>query len=275
MSASPVLAVGRWVPHAVITLITLIVIVPMLWVVVASFRQGGQVLSGGLFDFTDFGFRNYITVLRSSLPRNFVNSVIACGLASVLSVAVGAVTAYGFSRYRFTGAGAIFWGMLLLQLIPAASLVVPLYKLWGDLGLFNNLLGLALAYGGMSTAVCVLLLKGYIDEIPRELDEAAAIDGCSRWTTFWRVVVPLLAPALAACGIYVFIISWQEFVIASSLINDSSLATITVGLQGFSGEYTTDYGAILAGSVLTALPIVILFAVFQRQFVQTVTGGLK
>ena len=268
-------SVVQKVPHAVVTIVALIVIVPMAWVVVASLRQGGQILSGGLFDFTDLGFDNYRRVLESSIPQNFVNSVIACAIASILAISVGAVTAFGFSRYTFRGAKVIFWTMLLLQLIPAASLVVPLYKLWGQLGLFNNLLGLGVAYGGMSTAVCVLLLKGFIDELPRELDEAAAIDGCSKWTAFWRIIFPLLRPALAASGIYVFIMTWQEFVIASSLINDPSLATITVGLQGFSGQYTTDYGAILAGSVLTALPILVLFAIFQKQFVQTVTGGLK
>jgi arabinogalactan oligomer / maltooligosaccharide transport system permease protein len=264
----------RVLPSAAITVIALAVLIPLLWVIVASLRQG-RVLTGGLFDFTNFGWGNYVTVLHSSIPRNFLNSVIACSLASILAVAVGAVTGYGFSRFSFPGSKAIFWGLLLIQLIPAASLVVPLYKLWGNLGLFNNLGGLAVAYAGMSTAVCVLLLKGYIDDIPRELDEAAAIDGCSRWTTFWRVIFPLLRPALAACGIYAFIGAWQEFVIASSLINDNSLATITVGLQNFSGQYTTDYGAILAGSVVTALPIIVLFALFQKQFVSTVTGGIK
>jgi ABC-type glycerol-3-phosphate transport system permease component len=261
-------------PHAVILALAVVVAVPMLWVVAASLRER-NVLTGGLFDFSDFGFANYDRALSSNLPRNFLNSVIASSLASVLAVAVGTVTAYGFSRFRFRGSTALFWSMLLLQLIPSASLVVPLYKLWGTLGLFNSLSGLAVAYAGLSTAVCVLLIKGFVDEIPRELDEAAAIDGCSSWATFWRVVLPLLRPALAAGGIFVFITTWQEFVIASSVTNDPSLYTVTVGLQQFSGEFRTDFGAILAGSVLTALPIVVVFAIFQRQFVQTVTGGVK
>jgi ABC-type glycerol-3-phosphate transport system permease component len=258
----------------VIVVLALVVAIPMLWAVSASLRES-QVLTGGLFDFSDLGFGNYARALQSNLPRNFLNSVIACGLASLLSVAAATVTAYGFSRFTFRGAKALFWSMLLLQLIPAASLVVPLYRLWGELRLFNNLAGLGLAYAGMSTAVCVLLIKGYVDEIPRELDETAALDGCSNWSTFWRVVMPLLGPAMTAGGIFVFITTWQEFVIASSVMNDPKLYTITVGLQGFSGQYRTDYGAILAGSVLTALPIVLVFAIFQRQFVKTVTGGLK
>jgi ABC-type glycerol-3-phosphate transport system permease component len=261
-------------PHAVIAVLALTVAVPMLWVIMASLRQG-QVLTGSLFDLSDLGFGNYARVLRSNLPRTFLNSLIACGVATVLSVAAATVTAYGFSRFTFRGARLLFWTMLLLQLIPAASLIVPLYKLWGDLGLFNNLLGLALAYAGMSTAVCVLLIKGFVDEIPRELDESAAIDGCSSWSTFWRVIMPLLRPAMAAGGIFVFITTWQEFVIASSVLNDPNLYTITVGLKGLSGQFRTDFGAIMAGSVLTALPVVLVFAAFQRHFVRTVTGGLK
>jgi ABC-type glycerol-3-phosphate transport system permease component len=267
-------AVARKGPHAVIAVLLVIVGTPMLWVVMASLRQG-SVLTGRLLDFSHLGFANYTRAMKSGLPRDVLNSLIACGVATALSVSAATVTAYGFSRFRFRGARLLFWTMLLLQLIPAASLVVPLYKLWGDLGLFNNLLGLALAYAGMSTAVCVLLIKGFVDEIPRDLDEAAAIDGCSAWSTFFRVVLPLLRPAMTAGGIYVFILSWQEFVIASSVMNDPSLYTITVGLYGFQGQFRTDFGGLLAGSVVTALPVVLVFAAFQRHFVNAVVGGLK
>jgi len=261
-------------PHAVIAAIGLVVLVPMLWVVAASLRQR-NVLTGGFTDFSDFGFGNYSRALHASLARNLLNSLIASGIASVLAVAAATVTAYGFSRFSFRGARPLFWAMLLLQLIPTASLVVPLYRLWGELRLFNSIGGLGLAYAGLSTAVCVLLIKGFVDEIPRDFDEAAAIDGCSSWAVFWRVVLPLLGPAMVAGGIFVFITTWQEFVIASSVTNDPRYYTVTVGLQQFSGEYRTDYGAILAGSVLTALPIVLVFAAFQRYFVQTVTGAVK
>lgn len=264
---------GR-LPHAVIAAIALVVLVPMLYVVAASLRQR-NVLTGGLTDFSDYGLDNYTRALQGNLGRNLLNSLIASGLASLTAVAVGTVTAYGFSRFTFRGSKVLFWAMLLLQLIPAASLVVPLYKLWGRLGLFNSLGGLGLAYAGLSTAVCVLLIKGFVDEIPRDFDEAAACDGCSSWGTFWRVVLPLLGPAMVAGGIFVFITTWQEFVIAASLTNDPLHYTVTVGLQQFTGEHRTDNGAILAGSVLTALPIVLVFAAFQRHFVQTVTGAVK
>lgn len=266
--------VARRTPHLVVTLIVLFVAIPMLWVVMASLRQG-QVLTGDFFDFSNLGLAAYERALQSTLPINLMNSFIACGFASILAVLAGTITAYGFSRFRFRGAKVLFWALLLLQLIPAATLVVPLYKLWGDLRLFNNLIGLGFAYAGISVAVCVLLVKSFIDEIPRELDEAAALDGCSKWSIFWRVILPLLGPPMAASGIFVFVTTWQEFVIASSLLNDPQLYTITVGLQSFRGQFTTDTGAILAGAVITALPVLVIFSVFQKYFVQSMAGGLK
>ncbi len=261
-------------PNLVLLLILLIVVVPFVWVLLASFRQA-NVLPGSIFDFSHFGFANYVKVLTGSLPSNLVNSAIACVVAAVLSVFVSAVAAYAFSRFTFRGRYLLFWMILVVQVIPAVSMVVPLYKQWADLNLFNSVVGLGIAYAGLNTAVCMLLLKGFVDEIPRELDEAAAIDGCSHFGAFRRVVLPLLAPALTSAGIYVLVATWQEYVIASSLLNDPGSFTATVGLQNLVGEYTTDYGEIMAESVVTAIPVIIVFAIFQRQFVQTVTGGLK
>lgn len=264
-----------WTSRVVLfVLVVLVVLVPFTWVLLASFRQT-NVLTGSTFDVSDLGLRNYTTVLDRGLPGNLVNSAIACLLAAVLSVSVGAVAAYAFSRFTFRGSRALFWLILVVQVIPGVTVVVPLYKLWASLSLFNSVIGLGIAYAGLNTAVCMLLLKGFVDDIPRQLDEAAAIDGCGHVATFRRVVLPLMAPALTAAGIYVLVNTWQEFVIASSLLNDPESFTATVGLQNLVGQYSTDYGGIMAGSVLTAIPVILIFALFQKQFVQTVTGGLK
>ncbi|HEX8487936.1 MAG TPA: carbohydrate ABC transporter permease [Propionibacteriaceae bacterium] len=265
---------GGWLSQAVLLVILVLVTVPFLWVILASLRER-NVLTGSFSDFSSFGFANYQRVLEDGLAANLVNSAVACVVASLLSVSVSVAAAYAFSRFRFRGSQALFWLILVVQVIPAVSMVVPLYKLWATLQLFNSVVGLGIAYAGLNTAVCMLLLKGFVDDIPRELDEAAAVDGCTPFTTFRRVVLPLLAPALTSAAIYVLVITWQEFVIASSLLNDPVSFTATIGLQNLVGQYTTDYGAIMAGSVLTAIPVVIIFALFQRQFVQTVTGGLK
>lgn len=263
-----------FLPNFVLLVVLVLVVVPFVWVILASFRQS-NVLTGSVFDFSNLGLTNYLTVISAGLPLNLLNSVVACGSAAVLSVVVSAVAAYSFSRFTFRGSRALFWMILVVQVIPAVSMVVPLYKLWADFQLFNSVLGLGLAYAGLNTAVCMLLLKGFVDDIPRELDEAAAIDGCSPFGSFRRVVLPLLAPALTSAGIYVLVTTWQEYVIASSLMNNPASFTATVGLENLVGQYTTNYGAIMAGSVLTSIPVIIVFAIFQKQFVQTVTGGLK
>lgn len=265
---------GNLVPQVVLLVILLAVLVPFVWVILASFREG-DVLTGGILDFSTFGFSHYATVLTGGLLGSLVNSAIACVLAAVLSVGVSAVAAYAFSRFRFRGSNALYWLILVVQVIPAVSMVVPLYKLWATLHLFNSVIGLGIAYAGLNTAVCMLLLKGFVDDIPRELDEAAAIDGCGPFNAFRRVVLPLLAPAITSAGIYVLVITWQEYVIASSLLNDPGSFTATLGLQNLVGQFSTDYGAIMAGSVLTSIPVIAVFAFFQKQFVQTVTGGLK
>lgn len=261
-------------PNLVLLVIFAAVAVPFLWVIMASFRQT-DVLTGSIFDLSHLGLGNYLTVLKGNLPQDLVNSVIACVVAAVLSVGVSAVAAYAFSRFEFAGSTLLFRLILVVQVIPAVSMVVPLYKLWANLHLFNSVVGLGIAYAGLNTAVCMLLLKGFVDEIPRELDEAAAIDGCSNFGAFRRVVLPLLAPAITSAAIYVLVITWQEYVIASSLLNSPGSFTATLGLENLVGQYTTNYGAIMAGSVLTAIPVIVVFAIFQKQFVQTVTGGLK
>lgn len=261
-------------PNLVVLALVAIVAVPFIWVILASFRES-NVLTGSPFNLSLYGPANYIKVLTGTLPANLINSAIACIVASVVSVLVSAIAAYAFSRFTFPGSRALYWSILVVQVIPAVSIVVPLYKLWADLDLFNSVIGLGIAYAGLNTAVCMLLLKGFVDDIPRELDEAAAIDGCSPFGAFRRVVLPLLAPALTSAGIYVLVITSQEFVIASSLLNDPNAFTATVGLRSLAGQYVTDYGGIMAGSIVTALPVIIIFAIFQRQFVQTVTGGVK
>jgi len=265
---------GTFIPQVVLLVILLTVLVPFAWVVLASFR-GTDVLTGSVLDYSHFGFSHYSAVLTGGLLGDVVNSAIACITVSILSVGVSGFAAYAFSRFTFRGSNGLLWLILVVQVIPAVSMVVPLYKLWAELHLFNNVVGLGIAYAGLNTAICVLLLKGFVDEIPKEFDEAALIDGCSPFGVFRRVVLPLLAPALTSAGIYVLVTTWQEYVIASSLLNKPGSFTATVGLQNLVGQYTTDYGGIMAGSVLTAIPVIVVFALFQKQFVQTVTGGLK
>lgn len=254
--------------------ITLVMMVPFLWTVLESL-QGGDVLSSSLGNL-HFTLANYIFVIgHTGMLHQFGNSFIACLAATAISVPVTAMAAYGYSRLRFRGRRVLFFGVLVTQVLPATALVIPLYKVWSLGHLFNNLFALGVAYAAFTMALGILLMKNFLDNLPVSLDEAAIIDGCSHWGVFWHVLRPLITPGIAATAIFVFVNAWQDYLLASSLITQPGNFTVNVGLYSFEGAVTTNWGAILATSVLVSLPSVIVFASAQRYFVRTVSGGIK
>lgn len=254
--------------------ICFVMLVPFLWTVLESFH--GSDVFGSVFTVFRPSLSNYRFVFsQTQLLRQFGNSFIACLTAMVLSVPVTAMAAYGYSRFRFRGRRVLFFGVLVTQILPATALVIPLYKVWSLGHLFNNLLALGVAYAAFNMALGILLVKNFLDNLPISLDEAALIDGCTRWKTFWYVLRPLVTPAIAAAAVFVFVNAWQDYLLASSLITNNSDFTVNVGLYSFEGAVTTNWGAILATSVLVSLPSVVMFATAQRYFVRVVTGGVK
>lgn len=267
-------SIQRILLHLAVIVVAIITIIPFVWVISASLRAT-NVTTGGLLP-ENPSLDNYIYVLtNSSLPMNFVNSLVACCFATLVNIPVATLAAFAFSRLRFYGKGNLYLSVLVTQLLPGAAIVIPLYQLWASIGFFNDRFALGLAYAGITMAVGVLLLRGYFDTIPRDLDDAAAIDGCNSLQTFYLVLLPLAKPAIIATAIYTFLTTWQDFLFSSSLINDPAQFTLMVGLYSFIGAFTTNWGAIMAGAVITAAPIVIIFAVLQKYFVQTVVGSVK
>ncbi len=181
---------------------------------------------------------------------------------------------FGFSRFHFRGRNLLLIILLISQLLPAA-IVVPLFLQLSALHLLNAPGALGVTYAGLTVPLIVLLLINFCYGIPRELDEAAAIDGCTKFSMFWRIHLPLLRPGLAAAAIFIFINTWQEFLLAISLTTKADNYTLPVGLFAFQGQFVTDWGGIMAMAVVIALPAVILFAVLQNQFVSSLTGAVK
>ncbi len=257
-----------------VVVVAVFTIIPFVWVISASLRTS-NVITGGIVP-NHPSLANYTYVLtNSSLPANFVNSLVACGFATLLNIPVATLAAFAFSRLHFLGKRHLYLSVLITQLLPGAAIVIPLYQLWATVGFFNSRFALGLAYAGITMAVGILLLRGFFDTIPRDLDEAAAIDGCNLLQTFYLILLPLAKPAIIATAIYTFLTTWQDFLFSSSLMNDPSQFTLTVGLYSFIGDYATNWGAIMAGAVITAAPIVIIFALLQKYFVQTVVGSVK
>lgn len=217
---------------------------------------------------------NYYKVLfESNIPRYFLNSVVisvgSTGLALVLAI----FASYGFARFDFKGKPLLQACVLIGQLLPTAAIIVPLFVTLRVLGLVNTYWGLILVYMIITLPLSVWMLTSYFKAIPVELEEAAIIDGASRLGVLFRVPLPLSIPGIVAVIVYAFVTTWNEFIFALCFATDSSVKTLPIGLAEFSTEFNTDWGAVMAASVIMTLPIALLFLSMQRLFVGGLTAG--
>jgi len=217
---------------------------------------------------------NYQKVLfESRIPRYFLNSIVisvgSTGLALILAI----FAANGFARFRFKGQA--FWQTFILvgQLLPTAAIIVPLFITLKVLGLINTYWGLILVYMIITLPLSVWMLTSYFKAIPIELEEAAVIDGCSRVGILFRITLPLSLPGLVAVLVYAFITTWNEFIFALCFATDSTVKTLPIGLAEFSTEFNTDWGSVMAASMVMTIPIALLFLVFQKLFIGGLTAG--
>jgi multiple sugar transport system permease protein len=192
---------------------------------------------------------------------------------TVLSIALAVFPAYALSRFRFGGKGAIGFGLFATQMLPEAMLIVPLYAIFAQMSLLNTLSGLILANTAFTVPVITWILKGAIDGVPIEVEEAARVDGCTRIGIVLSVVVPLIAPTLAAAAVISFFHGWNEYVFAQTLVTEDRLHTASVGLASFIGELSTPLDAVMAVGVMYTLPAVFFYLIVQRHVVSGMTAG--
>jgi ABC-type glycerol-3-phosphate transport system permease component len=249
---------------------------PIIWMYVASLRPNLDIRSGNPFP-TRVSFDNFVHLFQLGIvPQAFLNSAIVALTSSVTVTAVSTLAAYGLSRFTFRGRG--FAGGLLLagQLVPGLVVLVPLVVAFRQLGLSDSLVGVTIAHLTLGIPIAVLLLRNYLADIPVALEEAAIVDGCSRVGALFRIVLPLLRPALAAVTAFSFILSWGEYVVALSLITTESKKTLPLAMQSLFQLYGVDLGVVMAFGVVISLPVAILFMFIQRSFVSNLgTGGVK
>ncbi|HUB08717.1 MAG TPA: sugar ABC transporter permease [Myxococcales bacterium] len=210
------------------------------------------------------------------LWRQLGNSCVVALATAVVGLASSATAAYAFSRLRFRGRQGSLAFFLATQMFPGTMMAIPLYILLDDLHLLDSLLGLVLVYSTTAVPFCVWTLKGYLDTLPRELDEAARIDGASSWQIFTRVVLPLARPALAVTALFAFLSAWNEYILAATFLGDERTFTLPVALQRYVGEYHTEWGHFAAGALVVSLPVMLVFFALQKQLVAGLTaGGVK
>lgn len=216
-------------------------------------------------------------LIRGSFPTYLRNSAVAASISTVLSLVIGYLAAYALARFRFPGRDLLSQVILLAYMFPGVLLLVPLFLIFFRLHLVDSMTGLIVAYLTFSLPLSIWLLKGFIAAVPVDLEEAALLDGCGRLRAMWDICLPLTVPGTVAVGAFAFILAWSDYVFAITLINSENLRTVTAGIRTLTtGPYGIQYGIIMAGATVTALPVIILFAIFQRFIVGgLVSGGVK
>lgn len=252
----------------------LVMVVPLVYMLSTSFMSHAYVLkSPPEFIPSHPTLANYISAWQANnFGQAFLNSAIVACCATVLNVLLGASLAFAFARYPFPGRTVLFYGMLATMTVPALVLIIPQFVLASSLHLTNSRLGLILIYAaGMGFSV--YLLKAYFEDMPQDLFDAAALDGCGVFRTLWYIALPLARPALAAATIFSFAGNWDEFTLALTLNNDQSLFTLPVAIQQFYSNHGTDWGVVFAATTIAMVPILVIFLLFQRHFVSGIASG--
>jgi multiple sugar transport system permease protein len=262
--------VSRWQIYVPLGLYLLFTLVPFYWMVVFAVRPRG---SSSLLPWP-ITTENFDTVWNGLGFGVFFANSLKVGVVSLIATTVVALAGgYALARYNFRGRTVFLVAMLCTQFIPGAMMLIPLFEIFRTLDLVNNLWALVIAETVFQLPLSLILLSGFIRNIPVELEEAAWVDGCSRFRGFLIVVLPLLRPALVAVGSFAFIHSWNNFLFALMFISEQGKYTIPVGLAFTLGEFSVDFGALAAGGVVAAVPVVLVFAVIQRYLVQGLSAG--
>lgn len=255
-----------------------VMILPFAYMVATSLKHNAVVLSvPPQFIPHHPTLANYGNAWTSNqFGRYFLNSVIVAVATTFLAVLLSSMMAYSFARFRFPGRGLMFGLVLIGLMVPTMMLLIPQFLLARQIHALNSLWGLVFFYTGMNLGLNTFLLRSFFQDIPRDLEEAMVVDGAGPWTRYRRLILPLSRPALATVAIFTFLASWDEFVWALTVINDPNKRTLPIAIALFQGEHTTHWELVFAASVIAIIPVIGIFALFQRQFVSGLaTGALK
>lgn len=262
--------------YLIILFMTIIIIYPILWVIGASLTPGTSIISSALIP-KNTTFEHYKTVFnpeKSDYLLWYWNTLKVCIITMISSVIVISLMAYAFSRYRFIGRKYGLIAFLILQMIPNFSALIAIFILAQVTGLLDTHIGLILIYVGGAIPMNTWLMKGYLDSIPKELDESARIDGAGHFRIFWQIIMPLAKPIIAVVALFNFIAPFTDFILAKIMLRSPENYTLAVGLYDLvSRQYGSEFTTFAAGSVLIAIPISILFLSFQKYFVSGLTAG--
>ncbi|AZO93639.1 carbohydrate ABC transporter permease [Halocella sp. SP3-1] len=256
-----------------LSILVLITLLPMFWVVISSLKSNADFFSSPLNFPQKLLFKNYVTAWQRGLSQYFLNSIIVTTISVFLTVFIAASCSYALTRFNFKGKKIIFYTILAGLLLSPQVALLPLYQLLNNLNIYNTYLALILPYVGFQLPFVVFLMRAYFLSFPKEIEESAYLDGCNTFSVFFRIVLPISKPIIATAVIVSSRLIWNEFLFGLVFIDDKSLMTIPVGLTNFQSALQTDYSSLMAGIVIAAIPMVVIFLLLQKYFVRGLTAG--
>ncbi|MBA0051512.1 carbohydrate ABC transporter permease [Streptomyces sp. AJS327] len=266
---------GRLGYNALGLLATLVMAFPVYWLVVSALRPNHEIRS---YDQTlwpsSVTLDNFTRATETRFFWTAIQSSLVICVTSVLgAMVIGTIAAFAIGRFRFLGRKAFMMVLILVQLLPPTAMLIPIYVQLNSLGALNEYWGVIVVYLVTVLPFTTWMVRGFVVNIPRELEESAMVDGCTRMGAFRRVILPLLAPGLAAASIFALITAWNEYLFAYVLMQDNDKYTLNVWLMNFTTDRGTDYGGLMAGSVMISIPVVIFFLLVQKKMATGLTSG--
>ena len=278
MSIDLALRPGRWlgeaVRYAVVGLATVVVGYPVFWMLQQSFKTKFELYANVWGLPQQLFLDNYVQAWRIARMGTYIfNSVVVSVATVVVVLVLASLAGYAFARMRFAGRQVLFYAFVFTLIVPLQVTIIPLYAVVSGLGLTNTYFALILPYAAGGLPLSIFLLRAFFESVPREIEEAARIDGCSELAAFWRVVLPISGPGLATVTILQFLAAWNEFLLALIFIRNPALRTIPLGLQAFFFEYSVEWGYLFAALSMATVPVIIVYVLMQRHFITGLTAG--
>lgn len=266
------LGFGKGILYAILIIYAIVTVIPFLWALSSSFKTLEEIVKGGMsFIPKNFTFDNYKTIFleQELFPRWLFNSVFVGVSITFLNLIFNSMAGYALARLSFPGKKALFILILAILMIPGQVTMIPNYLILKELGWLNSYQGLIIP--GMINATFIFMMRQFFINFPKELEEAAALDGLGKFGTFFRIVMPMARPALAAQAIFVFMGSWNNFMGPLIIISNPELFTLPVGLNSFKGQYISYWNYIMAASMVFTLPVLIIYAFFNKYFMKGIS----
>ena len=272
--------IGFWF---LVLFLLLLICLPGIWIFVSAFRPNHEILSKPanwipdrwtIFEFTQmFSIKGYVSVPAF---KYLMNSIIISFFSTIIAITIGMMGGYAFARFNFKGKNKIFLGLMLARAVPGISLSLPLFILFAKLGIINTSFGVIIVYVAMNVPFTIWLTDGFFRQIPKEMSEVARTDGCTRFQAFWNVELPLAGPGIGAAAIFSFLLSWNEYALASVLTRTIESKTLPIGMMDYLDEFTINWAGMCAIAVVMIVPAVILTFMVQKHLVSGLTfGGVK